>query len=394
MISFLLLALPLLAQAPPPEDPGPSPVGWEIVYIPNPSSSVDYKGRLYYPAVTAGRSTPADPTAGPYPVVGFMHGNPGRAREYDEICTHVASYGFLVASIDSATTPNPVECQIFLHWVEEQSEDLNSWLSSMAREGSWAAMGHSGGGMALAPLTEIEPRIQTIIGLASGPTSNLGISQIADYAGSAAWIGGTVDPLFSDTRAWYEAATATERNLYIEIPGAGHYGSCDLDVAYDQDPMTRAEQHRIHRKLIVSILRAEMLSKDSEYEWIVGSFITGTEPWNWEHFYRKPALWGGLAITPIRLEMGILGENLEKYAYAGSLALGTFNTPLGTGGLDLSQGRILGSGQLNSNGHLNWIEHLPSGLSGMTVYAQAGLYHLNGGMPVGSLTNVLHLQIP
>ena len=388
------LALSLAAQGPPPEDPGSFPVGWEIVYFPHPTSpGTNYRGRIYYPAVTAGRSTQADASSGPYPVVGFMHGNPGRARDHDEICTHVASHGFLVASIDSSNAPSAMECQTFLHWAEAQSADPAHWLNNMARSGDWAVFGHSAGGMTLAPLTDLEPRIRTIIGVAPGGTGGGGASQIADFDGTSVWLGGAVDPLFPYARGWYDLCISSERNLYVEIPDTGHYGCVDLDEGPDQDPMSRVEQHRIHRRLIVSILHAEMLSEDSGYEWIVGSFVNANEVWMQEHSFARPVLWGGLALNSTRMEMGLLSQEAAEYVCVGSRSLGNSSTPFGNSGLDLSQGREIQAGVFHSSGEANWPQFFSSSLSGVTVYAQAACYFW-GQAPTGALTNVLTVQIP
>ena len=156
---------------------------------------------------------------------------------------------------------------------------------------------------------------------------------------------------------------------------------------------SRVEQHRIHRRLIISVLRAEMLSEDSGYEWIVGSFVNANEVWMQEHSFAHPVLWGGLALNSTRMEMGLLSQEAAEYVCVGSRSLGNSSTPFGNSGLDLSQGREIQAGVFHSSGEANWPQFFSSSLSGVTVYAQAACYFW-GQAPTGALTNVLTVQIP
>jgi hypothetical protein len=325
--------------------------------------------------------------------VGFLHGYGGSASGYDILSTHLVSYGFLVASIDNGPVPTALECQNLLHWVDTQSHDTNHWLANMARDGDWSAIGHSMGGDALGSLVHIEPRVQTIIGLQAW-NGSLGSTQIGSFAGSATWVSGTADTTCppSYSKAWYSLCQNTKRKFYFEVDGMGHLGCSDYPWPFD--PMAPSEQTRVHKRLVTTILQAEMLGEEQQYEWVVGQGLSYGEPWSRTQLCKVPVLWGGYQPTALGIEMGVLGLPSNTCINAGSLSTGSSSTPFGNSGLDLSQGGKLGSLQLNSNGYSAWSQLLDPRFSGRTVFAQAVVFSGTPSGLIGSLSKVLTVQIP
>lgn len=392
-VAFPALALTFVAQALPPESPGPIPAGWKDIQFTDPATGSVNKARIYYPALSSGSGTTPDPSLGPYPLVGFLHGFGGSASYYDKLSSHLASYGFLVASIDNGPVPTALECQNLLHWVDAQSHDPNHWLSNMAWDGDWAAVGHSMGGDALGSLVNGEPRVRTIIGLQAWDGSQSS-TQIGSFTGTAVWIAGTDDstcpPSFSKT--WYTLCQNAERNFYFEVIGMGHLGCTDFPSPFD--PMAPSEQIRVHKRIVTPILRAEMLGEDEQYEWVVGQGLSYGEPWTRVQLCASPILWGGFQPTALGIEMGVLGLPSNTCFYAGSLSTGSSSTPFGNSGLNLNQGGKLGSLQLNSNGYSAWSQLLDPRFSGRTVFAQAAVFSGTPSGLIGSLSKVLTVQIP
>ncbi len=330
----LLLTVLCAAPAQLPEDPGPFAVGWRNVLFQDQrfgQGNVDI--RVYYPAVAAGQNAVADPSGGPFPLVGFQHGWLGDADGYDNLCTHLASWGFVISSTDTETGlfPNTREfaedTRASLWWIEDQSATPGAWLEGMADPTAiWSALGHSMGGGTLSELIGVEPRVRNIIGLQAADNS-AGYGAMAAYSGAAYWIAGSVDNIvFPHTvHDWLERAQATSRrDLYWEVIGMGH-GGCTDEVGTG-DPLPGPEQHRLHRRLCTALLRSEADGEEDALGTTLGAGAAG-EPLEAESFCAEPPLWvveGGASIL-----VGAAARSLGGSGIAWSLDLGNYSTPYG-----------------------------------------------------------------
>lgn len=374
------LALLLLPAAQLPEDPGPYAVGWRNVLLQDQrfgQGGVDV--RIYYPAAAAGQNQPADPTGGPFPLVGFQHGWLGNADGYDLLCTHLASWGFVVSSTDTETGlfPNTREfaedTRAALWWIEDQSALPASWLAGMADAGGpWSAVGHSMGGGTLTQLIGIEPRVRAIVGLQAADNS-AGYASLQAWTGRAWWIAGSADWIVPPgvVHDWYErAAPNSERDVYWEVIGMGHTGCTDTPGA--GDPLPAAEQQRLHRRLVAAVLRAEQLGDENVLFDALGAGAAG-EPLLLESFCSLPPTWaieGGASIA-----VGAAARSGGTAAIAWSLTLGNYATPYGPLGFDPRSATVVFQGPAGFSGAVAAVVPPQAGWSGRTI----GFAALAGG---------------
>ncbi len=399
--TFATLLLAGIPQSGMPEDPGPHPVGWsDISFQDQQFGQGLVRARIFYPATSSGQDTPADSNSGPYPLVNFMHGWLMAANDHDSLCTHLASHGYLIAATDTEsgffpdTTAYALDSQALLHWVANSSSSATHWLSGMADAGDWASVGHSMGGGTLSLLIGNESRVRTIIGLQAAELGDPGPANMRAFTGTSAWIAGSEDWVVPPAvvKNWYSRSTQTQRKFFYNVDGMGHMGC--TDSIPNNEPLSAAEQMRVHKRLVLTFLNAEMRDADQDYEWIVGQGLAWSQPWTYIQECPSPVLWGGEQPTALGVEMGALGTAKQKCVVMGSLSTGNSSTPFGSAGLDLTHGAQLASRRLSGNGYGVWSQFLDPSLSGRTVYAQAAVFELVAGQLSGELSKVLSLQIP
>jgi dienelactone hydrolase len=232
--------------------------------------------QVHYPAVSDAYGADADPSAGPYPVIAFMHGYLGEAWMYDTACDTFASMGFVVVNLDTETGAwldthaLARDARTALGWVDAESTDPSSWLAGMASDGDWTAMGHSMGGIAMAELVDLEPRVQTVVGFSPYRDADYMWDAYADFGGAALLITGDEDDTATPAvvRGWFDDLDAPSRGLYAVVHGAGHQGITDLDFdegeALDNDQQLAAEID-----LATAFLDAEAFGDEQRYDAVV-----------------------------------------------------------------------------------------------------------------------------
>lgn len=405
ILSLVFLALPLAtpvsAQA--IEDPGPNPVGWRDVQFTDTNfGRGNILGRIYYPAQTAGENTTTDPASGPYPLVGFQHGWLGQPSSYDDISTHLASWGFVVASIGTETgffgamEPEARDTQALLHWVDEESQTTGAWLEGMTWSGDWAATGHSMGGGALMYLIGLEPRVKTIVGLQPYSGSSLGGSaggyvNLRAWEGEAYYIAGEVDDTVPPDTMVYDYflnGYNLSRNVFTMVEGMGHCGPCDGPP--DNEPLPGAEQARMHRRLLTGIMRYELYEERHLMRDILGEGIQ-SEPVVYQSDCLDPVFWVDWSMNqPGDLVVGIAGKFQDDVTMAWSLAPDMMNTPYGLLGIDLNAGATFHTATLVKDRVEEVILPVQGSWSGQVLYVQA----LADGASRGMLTEVFEIPIP
>lgn len=392
--SFLLVPVPP-AAAQEIEDPGPHLVGWsDVQFVDQYFGCGNVNGRVYYPALAAGKDTPADPGSGPYPLVAFAHGWLGRPSNYDDLCTHIVSWGFVVASIGTETgffatmQQEALDTQAFLHWMEDESGNAAGPFFDLLDGGNWGASGHSMGGGCMMYLLGYEARVRTVIPLQPYRGSGLGGSSgstayLNAFDGSLLIVAGDMDttcPWDTTAQPYFEDADSAARNFAHLVHGMGHLGPCDDNTS--GDPLPPAEQHRLHRRLVTGFLRAEMKGEENLYIDMLGEGMS-LEPVSYRSATVLPPLWADESGTsPGNLAIGLAGTRGARACLAWSILPANIPTPYGTLGLDLSAGACFYDASLPIEGLTEQLLPVQPSWIGQDLYLQGLL--LGGGQ--GMLT--------
>jgi predicted dienelactone hydrolase len=175
---------------------------------------------------------------GPYPVVLFSHGFAGFAEQSAELTTHLASWGFVVASPDhverslsgllgtAAQGVEPSEdadvLAATLDLVEADSARDGSPLADLVDLDHVAVTGHSAGAGAAYDLAGSDDRIDSFIAYSVGGADG----PVPDIPGMVML--GTTDGVIpaAATRELYAAMTPPK--YLVEIEGAGHLVFSDI----------------------------------------------------------------------------------------------------------------------------------------------------------------------
>ncbi|MDX1418750.1 MAG: FlgD immunoglobulin-like domain containing protein [Rubricoccaceae bacterium] len=394
LLLLAFAALAICAQAQPVEAPGPFAVGHlDVAFADETSGPGWVEGRLYYPALRGGLSAPPNPSGGPFPLVGFQHGYRGSAHNYDSLSTHLASWGFVVASTDTEGGPSPDPEQFardtrsLLHYVEGRSSTPGDPLAGMVDNGPWAAAGHSMGGAVLALLAGIEPRVRVLVGLQSAFAGDGrfdgALDALRTFTGTHVQIAGTDDALAPPAGVirYVHAAEAAARNVYFEVEGLGHFGCIDGPIG---GTLPAEEQQRLHRRLVTGVLRAEVRGEENLYAELLGEGIAD-EPITFEARCPTPLLWARpSATTPDALVVGTAGTPGARTTLAWSPTPATAPSPFGLPGIDFDPERVLFDGQTDARGAVEVIVPYRALDAEPKVYVQA----LHQAPKAGGLTRV------
>ena len=217
--------------------------------------------RIHYPAEHSGYG--ADPVGGDYPVIVFMHGYMGAAWMYTDACSALAELGYVVLNMDTEvgvfvdTDQLAADAQATLHWLDDASNTPSHWLAGMASDDDWIAMGHSFGGIALARLVSMEPRVQTAIGFMPYQPHTDEHGDYEDFTGRALFIAGSEDVTSTPDMVtdWFDSLQATEHGLLYTIEGAGHQAISDFEWQTESMP-------DVQQREAVLQLTEDFLSRD------------------------------------------------------------------------------------------------------------------------------------
>jgi hypothetical protein len=206
------------------------------------------------------------------------------------------------------------------------------------------------------------------------------------FTGTMHCIAGSVDttvPPRSMVYPYFLDALLAPRNIYHEVVGMGHTGPTDFPP--NDEPLSGAEQHRLHRRLLTGTLRAELLGDEDLYRDLFGDGAA-SEPLILESDCVEPPIWA-VQTDPRRIGVGLAGTPIDNVAFGVSLATASIDTPYGTLGIDPSAGFVFHIGALPSPGAIEVGLTFPGVLFGQTLYFQ-GL-----SWPSGMLTRVPSILI-
>ena len=359
-------------QLGPPEDSGPFAVGWQDVSFSHPlAGNPQVDARLYYPAAVAGQGAAPDPSGGPFPQVGMLHGYFAFVDYYDDLCTHLASWGFFVASVATesgffmSVPDEAADAHAMLAWVEEQAGPGGPFDGMVTLGAAWSTVGHSNGGAASFHLANAEPRVRHMVLLEPNWLAPPGVSS---FDGAVMVVGASQDivaPAALNAAVYFDQLVASPRRFYTVIEGSGHNGS--LDFPFEITTLSHEEAQALHRRLTGGFLRAEVQGEEDLYAQLIGG-AAQLEPLDPRSRATDPVLWA--LPSGVELAMGIGADEDDALGVLAISTLpATLPTAFGLVGVDLG-GALVVTTPMAGNGSVDVaLPHGPS-VIGLAVLVQ------------------------
>ena len=240
--------------------------------------------QVHYPALSDEDGAPPDPGGGPYPLAAMIHGYMGQAWMYDTACDAFASMGLVVVNMDTETHPwmDPYALaaytQVAMAWAEAGSAAPGHWLEGAVSSDPWLAMGHSMGGISVASLVELEPRLETVIGFSPYRDEDYQWDGYRSFDGAALMLTGnqdTTSPPDLVRQAWFEDLDAPSRGLYGVMHGTGHQAITDIE--FHPEELSDAEQREVAIELAGAFIEAQVFGVEDRYDTLL---CTPPTPWD------------------------------------------------------------------------------------------------------------------
>lgn len=413
LLVFLLLTGSVAAQTPNPEDPGPYNTDEEVVWFWNwintspclvdPPEALIH-GIAYYPQI-------ASTSTEQFPLVAFMHGLGASAPDYDNLCRNIASWGYVVVSMDVVPMLFPssdreaANTRDMMHWM------ANYWpqASLIDPAAPWGAVGHSMGATACFFLANCEPNIEVIVPLQPFTDEDIDPNLLITMPPGAA----PIYPLLStidcsvyqvegdmDTvsppvcsQFYHDALVGARRSFRYLIHGMGHFGpadECPSAMIVEPVPLPCADQIRLHNRIIIGALQAELRGEEDYFEYLLGSLLA-TEPVSLQSRSTDPLLWIDSISVSNNLFWGVTGQ------FSDPLAVLYSNQQQGPGAQILFPIDGVIHDSLNSNDPAIGMEgfregafaHTGTWTLGQTVAIQGAIYQY----PDWLWTRVAHFQV-
>ena len=379
LAAALLAFAPTAPAAQVPEDPGPQAVGWQDVTFPS-SLGGTLTGRVYYPAITAGENRPPDTLQAPYPLASFHHGLGLGPSDYDDVCSHAASWGFVLLSIETdypSLPPGTTYQDMILNqasyaadmfaWMEGESADSGSQFFGLASSSPYTAIGHSMGGASLSHVFGRVPQVQNLLALEPDGLA-IDTAGLAGFTGNVLVVGGSAD-VAVDPYPFFTGATSASRDLFVELQGAGHTGSTDMVVT--TEPMSAADQKRLHKRYIGGFLRAQVKGEEELYLDLLGEGISA-EPVLAESASDYAPFWvAPSALTANTLLSGIAATPFDAAAFGVSPGPASIPSPWGTIGIQITGSFLVyASFTVEADGITELQFPIPANLAGQTLWFQ------------------------
>lgn len=253
----VLMGVVVMAQVPATGVTGSFLVGDRAVSFSNSAlATPNVDAQLFYPATSAGTGTPV--AAGQFPVIALGHGFNLNYLDYQQLCRHFASWGYLVITPDVQNGFNVAHAEFAL--------ELGACLDYVLAEGNASAsplfqhvidktgvIGHSMGGGASALVPVGYPGIDAVSGLAAAETNPSAIAALGAYSGPYQVISGSEDntaPEATNQLPMYNAALGPKQ--YVSITGGAHCkftdGTTVCDFVSSAGSVTRSFQIYMAKK--------------------------------------------------------------------------------------------------------------------------------------------------
>ncbi len=268
----------LVAQA----TPGSFPVGErDISFTDNTLQAPSVATHVWYPGLSAGTGAPVG--AGSFPVIAFGHGFNLNYLDYRQICSHLASWGYIVISPDVQNGFNVSH----LEFAKQLGACLNYFQLDGANSGSdffqkvdtmTGVIGHSMGGGASALVPGVYPTIDAVSGLAAAETNPSAITALGSYSGPYQIISGSSDntaPENANQTPMYNAALGTKQ--WVSITGGAHCkftdGSTVCDFVSSAGSVTRAFQVMMARRYATAFFNYHLKGDQSSLTFLCGDSL-------------------------------------------------------------------------------------------------------------------------
>ncbi len=235
---LVLLAGQVGAQIPSTGALGTYAVGEEAISFTNPSlNSPNVLTQTWYPATTAGTGQPL--AVGQFSVIAFGHGFNLNYQDYEIICKHLASWGYIVIAPDVQNGFN-VDHQEFARELvacidEVRAQGLDSTSLFFDHVGTKSGVtGHSMGGGASFLVPSVFPNIDAVCGLAAAETNPSSIAALQGLNTPFMVISGSEDntaPEASNQFPMYNAVAGEK--ISISITGGAHCKFTDASTICD-----------------------------------------------------------------------------------------------------------------------------------------------------------------
>lgn len=209
--------------------------------------------RVYYPAVATGVNQA--PEMGSFPSIAFGHGFNLDYLDYENLCEHLASHGYIVITPDVQNGFNVNH--------QEYARELAACISYMQNQGAAPSSdfytivapesgvyGHSMGGGASFLVPNEFSEIDAICGLAAAETNPSAVAALGTYSGPFMVISGSEDntaPPATNQELMYTAASGPK--MHVSLTGGAHCKFTDAsticDLVSSAGSISRAQQQKL-----------------------------------------------------------------------------------------------------------------------------------------------------
>lgn len=241
--------------------------------------NVDVK--VYYPGASGGPNAPV--STGTFPVLAFGHGFNLNYLDYELICNHLASWGYIVISPDVQNGFSvdhlefARELAACIQWLQAEGQNSGSDFFGSVDSVS-GVLGHSMGGGASALVPSVFPGINAVSGLAAAETNPSAIAALGNYNGPYQVISGESDntaPENTNQVPMYNATTGDKQ--WVSITGGAHCKFTDnptiCDLVSSAGSISRDDQIYLARKYTTAFFNYYLKQDNQALPFLCGDSV-------------------------------------------------------------------------------------------------------------------------
>jgi dienelactone hydrolase len=276
--AIVVLTNPLLGQS----SAGSFSVGErDITFTDNGLQTPSVATHVWYPGVGSGTGVPV--AVGSFPVIAVGHGFNLNYLDYGQICSHLASWGYIVISPNVQNGFNVSH----LEFAKELGACLNYFQLEGANNASdffqhvdtmTGVCGHSMGGGASCLVPSVYPQIDAVSGFAAAETNPSAIAALPAYSGPYQVISGSSDntaPENTNQTPMYNAAAGIKQ--WVSITGGAHCkftdGSTICDLVSSAGSVTRAAQIQLTKRYVTAFFNYNLKGESAALTFLCGDSL-------------------------------------------------------------------------------------------------------------------------